>query len=345
VRRPTRIVLVGAGERARATIIPAIHASGPRLELVAVCARSERTIDLLGGRFRAPTSLLADVDLTGVDAVVVSVGTKSVPAVLGQLADRGGTGSTLMLDTPVLDPSNLRAARLFERFRAVLASEDNYSLPLYVLTRRLLDEGRVGRLQRAYLFHSGYRHHALAALGRLTGTRARRVSVERSNRWCAEVHVSFPGGVRALVLEPRRYEAGRTMIVGESGFVADYPIDHRKGVRIGYRTGGDRFRGLTVDDEPVPPTELDDAFSSSLDGAPLEDPSLMNQMKIRGLMELLAGLGDPRSAERYPAVDAIEDNLTMHFAERLRVAPARGALLRTAGRVAAPFARSGGEET
>ena len=67
----------------------------------------------------------------------------------------------------------------------------------------------------------------------------------------------------------------------------------------------------------------------------------MNQMKIRGLMDLLAGLGDPRSAERYPAVDAIEDNLTMHFAERLRFAPARGALLRTAGRVAAPFVRSG----
>ena len=135
------------------------------------------------------------------------------------------------------------------------------------------------------------------------------------------------------------------MIVGESGFLADYPIEHGKGIRIGYRTGGDRFRGLTVDDEPVPPTELDEAFSSALDGAPLEDPSLMNQMKIRGLMELLVGLGDPRSAERYPAVDAIEDNLTMHFAERLRVAPARGALLRTAGRVAAPFARSGGEQT
>ena len=210
VRRPTRIVLVGAGERARATLIPAIHASASRVELAAVCARSERTIELLGGRFRTPTSLLADVDLSGVDAVVVSVGTKSVPGLLAELADRGGSGTTLMLDTPVLDPSNLRAARLFERFRAVLASEDNYCLPLYVLARRLLDEGRVGRLQRAYLFHSGYRHHALAALGRLTGTRARRVSVDRSNRWCAEVHVAFPGGVRALVVEPRRYDIGRT---------------------------------------------------------------------------------------------------------------------------------------
>ena len=126
------------------------------------------------------------------DAVVVSVGTKSVPGVLAELAGRGASGATLMLDTPVLDPSNLRAARLFERFPAVLASEDNYSLPLYVLARSLLDEGRIGRLQRAYLFHSGYRHHALAALRRLTGTRARRVSVDRSNRWCAEVHSRSP---------------------------------------------------------------------------------------------------------------------------------------------------------
>jgi hypothetical protein len=302
-------------------------------------------IELLGGRFRATTMTLADLELSGVDAVVVSVGTPSVPAVMRELADRGGAGLTLMLDTPVLDPTDLRSVRTFGRFRSVLASEDSFALPLYVAARRLLDQGAVGRLRKAYLFHSGYRHHALAALRRLTGTRARRVSVDRASRWSAEVHVTFPRGVRALIVEPRRYEAGRTLIVGETGLITDYPIDHPRAVRIGYRTDEGRFRGLTVDEEPLAATELDEAFESALGGAELEDASLMNQMKIRGFMELLVGLGDPRSRERYPAVDAIEDNLTMHFAERLRVAPGGGPLLRSAARVASPFVRHAGEET
>jgi hypothetical protein len=82
-------------------LIPAVHAVGGRIELAAVCTRTARPIELLGGRFRTTTRTLADLDLSGVDAAVVSVGTPSVPAVMGELADRGGSGLTLMLDTPV----------------------------------------------------------------------------------------------------------------------------------------------------------------------------------------------------------------------------------------------------
>jgi hypothetical protein len=140
-------------------------------------------------------------------------------------------------------------------------------------------------------------------------------------------------------VEPRRYEIGRTLVVGDAGFLADYPLDHPRAIRLGYRVDGGRFRGLTLDDEPVAATELDEAFDAALGGAPLEDDSLMAQMKIRGAMALLAGLADPGSGERYPAADAIEDNLAMHVAERIRLAPARGPLLRPAARAAASFTR------
>jgi predicted dehydrogenase len=337
--RRTRIALVGVGRRARETLVPAIHAVASRIDLVAVCARSERPVELLGGRFHATAIRLADVDLGGLDAVVVAVGTRSVPRVLDELASRGGAGLTLMVDTPVLDPADLAATKGLGRFRAVLASEDNFALPLFALARRLVDEDRVGRLRKVYLFHSGYRHHALAALRRLTGARPRSVSVDRASRWSADVHVSFSGGVRATIVEPRRYEIGRTLVVGEAGFLADYPLDHPRAIHVGYRTDAGRFRGLTVDDEPVPTTALDEAFDAALGDAPLEDDSLMSQMKIRGAMELLVGLGDPTSRERYPAADAIEDNLAMHVAERIRLAPARGPLLRPAARAAASFTR------
>jgi predicted dehydrogenase len=335
----TRIALIGAGRRARETLIPAIHAASSWVDLVAVCTRSPRPLELLGSRFRADSIPLGNLDPRELDAVVVAVGTRSVPGVLDELATRGGAGLTLMVDTPVLDPADLAAAKGLGRFRAVLASEDNFALPLFALARRLVDEGRVGRLRKAYLFHSGYRHHALAALRRLTGARPRRVSVDRASRWSADVHVSFSGGVRATIVEPRRYEIGRTLVVGEAGFLADYPLDHPRAIHVGYRTDAGRFLGLTVDDEPVPTTELDEAFDAALRGAPLEDDSLMSQMKIRGAMELLVGLGDPTSRERYPAADAIEDNLAMHVAERIRLAPARGPLLRPAARAAASFAR------
>lgn len=337
----TRLALIGVGRRARETLIPAIHASAQRVDLVAVCARSERSIELLGGRFRTTSVRLADVDLASLDAVVVAVGTRSVPSVLEEIASRGGERLTLMVDTPVLDPADLGATKLFSRFRAVLASEDNFALPLYGQARRLVERGAIGRLRKVYLFHSGYRHHALAALRRLTAARPRRVTIDRSNRWCAEVHVSFPG-VRAVIVEPRRYEIGRALIVGESGFVADYPIDHPHATRVDYRMTQGHFAGLSIDGEPVPATDLDEAFTSHLEGLPLEEPSLMAQMKIRGAMDLLAGLGDPSSPERYPAEQAIEDNLAMHVAERIRFAPARGALLRPAAR--AVFAGRAGRE-
>ena len=342
----TRIVLVGAGRRARQTILPAIHACSDRVELVGVCTRSERELELLGGRFRTTTTSLEDIDLASVQTVVVAVGLSNVPHVVDLLARRGAPGLTLMLDTPGLAPSDLRAAKLFPSFANVLASEDNYALPLFVLARRLLDEGAIGGLRHAHLAHSGYRHHAIAALKQLTGAaHPTRVAVHRWSSFSAELRIRFPGGVRATIVEPRRYGSGRTMIVGDGGFIVDYAIDHPKAIQVGYRTEGPRYLGLSVDGEPVEETELDRAFVSRLSDVPLEDPSLMNQMKIRGFMELLGGLGDPGSRFRYPALDAIADDLTVRFAERMPFAtPGRPSLVRTAGRLAAPFVRSSGDE-
>lgn len=251
-----------------------------------------------------------------------------------------------MIDTPVLEPADLAATKAFDRFPAVLACEDNFALPLFVLARRLVDEGRIGRLRKVYLFHSAYRHHALAALQRLVGARPTRVRVERWNPSNSDVHLTFPGGVRAEMLEPRRYDVGRTMVVGHTGFLADYPIEHSRAVRIGYRQVDGRFDGVTVDGEAVARTELDEAFAAGLRGVPLEDESSMVQMKIRGFMDLLMGLGDPASPNRYPATEAIADSLAVRFAERLPFAPSsRVGLLRSAARVAAPFVRSGGDES
>ena len=234
-------------------------------------------------------------------------------------------------------------ARLFARFPAVLASEDNAALPFFLLARDLLEEGRIGRLRRVHLQHSGYRHHAIAAIKRLTGARSpRTISIERWNRWCSEIRLSFPGGVRAVIQEPRRYGSGRTMIIGSEGFITDYPVDHENAIEVGYHVEAGRYRGLTVDGDTVAPTALDDALVAGLAEHPLDDPSLMNQMKIRGFMELLASAADGASGTRYPIEEAIADDLAIRFAERLPIrVPGNPRLLRSAARASARFMRRG----
>ena len=236
-------------------------------------------------------------------------------------------------------------ARLFARFPAVLASEDNAALPFFLLARDLLEEGRIGRLRRVHLQHSGYRHHAIAAIKRLTGARSpRTISIERWNRWCSEIRLSFPGGVRAVIQEPRRYGSGRTMIIGSEG---SSPITRSiTRTRSSWLPRGSRaIPGLTVDGDTVAPTALDDALVAGLAEHPLDDPSLMNQMKIRGFMELLASAADGASGTRYPIEEAIADDLAIRFAERLPIrVPGNPRLLRSAARASARFMRRGGDE-
>jgi hypothetical protein len=289
----------------------------PWIELVGVCTRTARELILPDGRTRRSTTSLGETDVETVDVIVVAVPARQVPHVLATLRGRSTAHVTLMLDTPVLHPRDMGARRAFPRFRQVLASEESFALPTFVLARRLLREGAVGRLRRAYLFHSGFRYHALASLKQLTGAGPARIEIRRWNPFCADIEVEFPGGVRATVVEPRRYDSGRMMIVGSAGFLTDYPIQHRRAVQIGVRIEKDRCVGLSVDGVPEPPSSLDSAWIDGLDGVELPEASLMTQLKIRGFMELLAALGDGSSPFRYPADEAILDNLSLHVAERL----------------------------
>jgi hypothetical protein len=262
---------------------------------------------------------LGEADTESVDAIVVAAPSRQVPQILETLRGRDTSRLTLMLDTPVLEPRDIGARRAFTRFKHVLASEDCFALPHVILARRLLLEGAIGRLRRVYLFHGGYRHHALSSLKQLTGARQPvSIAIHRWSPMCADVEIAFRNGVRATIVEPRRYDAGRMMVVGSSRFLTDYPIEHKEAVQIGYRIVNGQYVGLSVDGIPEPPSERDTALAEGLATVILPDPSLMSHLKIRGFMELLAALPDERSPYRYPADDAILDNLTFKLAERFR---------------------------
>lgn len=313
----TRVVLVGAGRRAQETILPALDLLRDRVELVSVHARRARSLTPPGdARTIEVRAGIEDLELDGVDAVVVAVPPGAVPSVARDLATRRSEGTVLMIDTPVLDPGGLGAVRWFNRFRAALAAEESVALPQYVLARRLIREGRIGRVRRIHLFHSGYRYHALASLKAITGERhPSSIRVQRWNRSWADVRIRFPGGALATIIEPRRYESGRFAIVGDRGAIADYPLGD-KAIEIGYAMDGRRYRGLTVDGAPSPPSELDEAFVAGIADGDRSDTSLMGQLKIRAFMDVLSAVDDPTSPFRYPALDAISDQLSLRLADR-----------------------------
>jgi predicted dehydrogenase len=317
-----RVLVIGAGRRATETILPALYCLQGSFEIVEVVARRERELSLLGGRLTLRVRATVEPrNVAAADTIIVAVPIREVPGVIRQLAAIGARHATLMLDTPVLHHRDLGATRHFEAFAEVLASEDAVALPPFVLARRLIDEGAIGRLRHVYLFHGGYRYHALASLRYLTGRkRPTRLRVTRWNRTSATWTARFPGGIAATVIEPLRHDAGRVLIVGDGGTIADYPLG-QKAIEVRYLWRDGAYEGLAVGPDPVERSELDRMFVERLPAGDLADPSLNAQLKVRGFMELLASLEVGSSPFRYGALDALQDSLSIRLAERLRYLP------------------------
>ncbi len=344
---PRRVLIVGAGKRVEEAIVPALIGLGDAAEIVGIWARSSRKIALYGGEFTVQTEASPDAfDLSSVDTVIVAVTRSQVPSVLGQLSRSDTSHIALMLDTPVLDPGDLGATRSFKRFRRVVCTEDSIALPPIAAAKRLIDEGAVGQLRSVQLFHSGWRNHALASMRYLTGMRMpSRISVRAWNPKWSETRVRFAGGVRASVVQPHIHGNGRVLVVGERGAIVDYRTDRAEAVEIGYLIEDGIYRGLTVRGEQVG-SELDRRFFENVSRTGIPEMTLDNQFKIRGVMELIAGVHDERSGVSYDPWDAIYDHQCMRLAERLPAfldvrLPGRRSLFGASLRAAARVGRSG----
>lgn len=309
------VLVVGAGRRVRGAVLPALRCLGDRFQVAAVVARSARAIEV-GGRELHTVASLDEVDLAAVDLVYLAVSIKQVPKVLADLAARPVGHAVLMIDTPVLPPSGLAASRHFAAFRRVLVAEDNLALPPFLLARRLIDEGAIGRLTRIYFFHSGFKHHALASLKLLSGQPIRRIVNHKFAGKLRQKEIELGGGVSAVMYEPRDYATGKFLLVGDRGAIADYDYPVQPVRRIGYQLDGPTYRGLTLDGEPVPPAGLDRDYLERV-GADVLDGTPMNTMKLRGLMDLLDAALEPSSPYHYAAEEGIADHLAIRVTDRL----------------------------
>lgn len=317
-----RVLLVGCGRRAKEGLIPAFSCLRDYFEISGIVARSKRTLTLFHDQFRFETSSnFESVDFKKIDVICVAVPLSAVKEVLKKLAGFDTKHITLFLDTPVLAPQHLGAVRFFDNFKRVLTLEDSIALPPLVLARQLIDEGKIGRLKKIYFFHSGYRYHALASLKFLTGEKTVRLVRTRYLSKAAdatEYNFSFGRRVAAQVLDPRDYSVGRFLIVGEKGVIADYELKGDTVARIGYVMEGDNYRGLTLNGEKIAPDELDKLFLKYISDD-LFKKSLMNSLKIRGLITLFMNWDKANSPFVYEATGGLYDALAIMVSEKFGV--------------------------
>ena len=313
----SRVLLIGAGRRAQTVVLPALYCMKEQFPLQAVAARSVKPISLFGGRMELVTvSNLQDCDLSAVNVVIVAATLDSVPGILKELAQQPVGHVTLLLDTPVLPRKSLAFAQYFSRFKDVLVSEDCIALPPYVVAKRLIDEGRIGQVKCIYSFHNDYKYHALAAMKYLTDSRYIR-SIRRRviGAGVEEAAIRMPAGQIVRMLEPRDYGVGRFLIVGDRGFIADYPLHGPGGIGIDYRFDRGRYIGLAVNGEPCAEDGLDRMLVESLPEE-LQDGSLRTILKIRGFMSILDGATNPHSPFRYSPQAGLYDMAAIACVER-----------------------------
>ncbi len=309
------VLIIGAGKRVMGGILPALWCLQKTHRVAGVIARSERHISLMDGRMQITTKTSLDtIDLTRVSVVMVAVPIPEVASVLRMLSRHPLKHATLMLDTPILPFSALASMRFFSRFKDVRASEDVIALPPYLLAKHIAREQNLGAVREAALFHSGYRYHAVAAMRTLADSPVRSIRHTRYPRGVSRKTFQFMSGASGVLYEPRDYERGSFVVRYERGIIADStyePATHH----IGYVREGAVYRGLTLNDVPVPATGLDIPYLDHI-GSSIPEASLMNTMKVRALMELIV-CADAQAPWRYPAGRSVVDNALIVGSERL----------------------------
>lgn len=315
------VLVIGAGKRARGALLPALRCMPETFRIAAVCTR--HTAELSFGRDTITTvDSLDRVDLEQIDLIAVAATIAQVPSIVENLARRKLGRAVLLLDTPVLPLRKLAAMRWFTSFKRVLVSEDNIALPPFLLARRLIDTGRVGRLRRIFFFHNGFKFHALAGLKLLTGRSRLLRIVGRKYKDVRQKTIDFEDGVVATMYEPRDYATGKFLLECEGGSIADYDHAISPVHRIGYQIEGRVYRGLTLDGTPVPRSPLDEAYVEHTSNIEIFDASPMNTMKVRGMMDVLQGSLEDRSPFHYDAAEGVADSFAAWLADRVGYVPA-----------------------
>ncbi|QDU68529.1 Gfo/Idh/MocA family oxidoreductase [Engelhardtia mirabilis] len=311
----SRIAIVGAGQRVVQTALPVLRTLTAEFELAGIFSRTPRTLEAAGARHEVePLEKLDAARVRELDALYVVVAKSAVPDVIERLAGLEPRNVDLLIETPVMLPKHLHRAGALGAFRTASVTEDCLTLPFVEAIGDCVRTGAIGELRSAVLSHAAYAYHGIATFKALLG--ARHVVSARRRHLGGPFHLreySFDRGLRGVAIDPRDYSAGRVMVVGSRGSIADHA--HREDGHIELETlrEGSRCAGFKVGDAV---RRLNDA-EQDLMGEPRPGDGVwvwMDGCKRVGFRQLLLGLC--RSVPAYPVQNALEDALVDYHLEK-----------------------------
>lgn len=312
--RKKNVLVIGSGNRVQKTTFPALVCLRPIYTISAVYSRHKKTIRLPGNglTIRTETDIHA-INLAKIDIIIVAITPQEVGGVLLLLSKFSVSHCVLFLDTPVLPINDFLAIRFFSCFKAVHVSEDYQSMLIFDVMAHLIREGHIGRLRYVYLFHSGYKYHALATIKKIASCNSvsfmRRFYISED---ISSVHIRLANGVQATVIEPRDYSIGKFLVVGEHGAIADYPLSGMSTIHIGYRYKYGVFSGIDVRGAITRTYKADKRYDEHIASGHM-DNSLINCQKIEGLIRMYQAARKTSSPYLYTWDNGMYDSVASFF--------------------------------
>jgi hypothetical protein len=311
-----KVLIIGSGRRVQQTILPAVYYLRDTFRLVGIYSRKKKILRLPEKDSSVRTITNLDViDFDTLDLIIVAVTTENVPDILQMLSHYSLRHIILFLDTPVLRMNHLWAIKYFSHFRSVYVTEDFVAMQNFRIVKKIIGKGKIGRLRTIFLFHSGFKHHALAIIRTIASSPfITSLFIRTQNSSVSELFATLPDGVRSRILLPRDYRSGRFLAVGERGHISDYPLAGDGAFQIEYLIGNGHYRGVRVIGKMEKPEYVRIRYQNIVQ--PLGDETLMNVRKIEGCVNLFLDAFRKKPYYNYTYEDGIYDAFASYWVYR-----------------------------
>lgn len=298
-----RVLIVGSGQRVAETALPAFLCAED-FEVSGVLARKPKRLEALGRSFDVePLEELTSARLAETDLVYIVVSKQATPLVLAKLNQLGPAQTDLLIETPVLLFKHLGHLRLCRAFRNAWVSEDCTRLPWIDPVRAAFATGELGDPVHAHFERSAFAYHGVSLAKCLLDARVLRGKRTRYGSLSLR-ELKLSRGRSATMLEPRDYAAGRWLVAGTKGVLADHELPKDGALLLEPELEGDRCVGFRAGDHR---RVLDDAERELIgDPAGLSGTSAwMIGGKRVGFLNMLREIGS--GSGTYTLDEAVDD--------------------------------------
>ncbi|SVB92653.1 uncharacterized protein METZ01_LOCUS245507, partial [marine metagenome] len=227
------VLLIGSGKRMKNNIIPALYLLKNNFNIEGIYSRSIKNITLFENRIiLQTTNNLDQFNFKKINLIIIAVTQGNLPDVIRTLSEKDTLHIKLLVDTPI-NIIDYTIIKKISKFSEIGVSEDSISLPIVKVAKEIINSNIIGMVRKIYLFHSGYRYHAMSLIRYLISSKNVRLIRKTSlNDTYNEIKMTFRNGVTANIVNPRDYDIGRMLIVGSSGSINTYFIKDKSSIYL-----------------------------------------------------------------------------------------------------------------